>query len=346
MARITGLAAATAVLLAFGLARPASAAQAGCSPSGGLQSICGAVASEDLVQVPGTRWLIASGLNVGAPAHLYLVDTRAKTVAVAFPKGRPAMQAAAGCPGPPDLGKMSTDGLGLRPGKDGRHMLYAANHGDRTAIEMFEVDARGPSPALRWVGCAPLPPRTMPNAASPLPGGRLLVSSFYDPTDKDPWGRMARGENTGRLLEWRPGQGFRDLPGGVMSGANGLEVSADGKTIYASAWSGRKLVVLAGGARREIALDFMPDNIHRLGDGSLLVAGQRTEVAKVAACTGPQCPQAWVVARVNPRTGAVREVLARDGTAEVNYACTALEVDGVVYITARGDGRILYAPLK
>ncbi len=183
---------------------------------------------------------------------------------------------------------------------------------------------------------------------TPLSGGGLVVSSFYDPNDKTAWARMARGEATGRLLEWRPGRGFRMMPGGAMSGANGLKTSADGRLIYASAWSGRKLVILdrQGGARREIALDFMPDNIRRLGDGALLVGGQRTKVESIAACTGPQCPQAWVVARVDPRTGTVRTLLSREGTPEVNYACTALEVDGVVYITARGDGRILYAPLS
>ncbi len=301
--------------------------------------------------MPGTPWLIASGLNVGQPAHLYLIDTRAKTSAILFPVGQPAMkmdaQSAPGCSGPPDLARMSTDGLGLREGRGGVHTLYAANHGDRKAVEVFEVDARGPAPRLAWIGCVPLPAGTLPNAVTPLPEGALLVSSFYDPNDGTAWERMGRGELTGRLLEWRPGQGFRDLPGGAMSGANGLETSADGKTIYASAWSARKLVVLPrhGGAQRAIPLDFMPDNIHRLPDGSLLVGGQKTSVKSIAACHGPQCPQTWVVARIDPRTGAARTLLTRAGTPAVNYGCTALDVDGTVYITARGDGRILYAPL-
>src|SRR5262245_37795162 len=39
------------------------AESASCADEEGLHFICGPVASEDLVQVPGTRWLIASGLN-------------------------------------------------------------------------------------------------------------------------------------------------------------------------------------------------------------------------------------------------------------------------------------------
>jgi len=340
--------AAAAGLLLGGAGNIRHGAEARCAPGEGLGFICGPVASEDIARVPDTPWLIASGLNIGRRAHLYLIDTRAKTAAPLFPRGHPEMKhdrrLAPDCPGPPDLSRMSTDGLGLRRGARGLHTLYAANHGDRMAIEMFEVDTRGAKPKLRWVGCAPMPAETLPNAVAPLPGGRLIVTSFYDPTDKTAWARMARGEATGRLLEWRPDGGFRDLPGGTMSGANGVETSADGETIYASAWSGRALVVMSrqSGARREIPLPFMPDNIRRQADGSLLVTGQHGKVEDIAACTA-QCPQAWEVARVDPRSGAVAPLLKRPGTAAVNYGCTALAVDGVLYITARGDARIAYA---
>ncbi len=132
-----------------------------------------------------------------------------------------------------------------------------------------------------------------------------------------------------------------------MSGANGLETSADGDTIYASAWSARKLVIIPrrGGPRREIPLDFMPDNIRRQADGMLMVAGQRTTVESIAACTGAQCPQTWDVVRIDPRSGAVEPLLRRAGTPSVNYACTAMVVGGVLYITARGDGRVIDVPL-
>jgi hypothetical protein len=337
---------AAALVLAAALSGEGASQPAGaCDRAEGLDFVCGPVASEDLVAVPGTPWLVGSGLNVGAPAHLYLLDTRTKAAVEAFPadpQGPPPPRDP-GCPGPPDPRGMSMDGLGLRPGAEGRHILYAANHGDRTAIEMFRVEAREGRPRLSWFGCLPLPPRTLPNAVAPLPGGGLLVSSFYDPSDKAAWARMARGEPTGRLLEWRPGQGFRAVPGGAMSGANGLELSADAGLIFASAWAERKLVVIsrADGRRREIPLDFMPDNIRRRIDGTLLVAGQQTRVEPIAAC-GAQCPQPWVVAEVDPRTGAVRTLLRREGTAAVNYACTALEANGEIYITVRGDDRIAY----
>ena len=131
-----------------------------------------------------------------------------------------------------------------------------------------------------------------------------------------------------------------------MSGGNGIALSPDGQWIYASAWSGRRLVVLSrrDGSRREIPLDFMPDNLHTLPDGSLLVGGQRTTVEAVAACSGPQCPRPWVVAHIDPRSGAVQTLLAGKGSAEVDYACGALRVDGTLFVTVRGDRRIVYAP--
>jgi hypothetical protein len=330
-----------ACVLAVGAAAAADADTA-------LRYITGTVASEDLIRIPATDWLIASGMNVGLPAHLYLIDTVHKTAAILFPmdgvRAPGAPQPTSACNGPPDLARMSTDGLALRTGSDGVHTLYAANHGDRMAIEFFSVDARGAKPRLQWIDCAPLPPGTLPNAVTTLPDGGLLVISCYDPTDKSAWARMAAGKNTGRILQWHAARGYEPVANSATSGGNGIETSADGHLIYASSWSARRLVILSrqDGSRREIPLGFMPDNIHRLADGSLLIAGQRTTVAAIAACTGAACPQPWVVARVQPRSGRIQPLLSGTGSALISYACGALVVNGTLYVTARGDQRIAY----
>jgi hypothetical protein len=322
-----------------------------CKPSAGLNYICGPVASEDLVRVPHTHWLIASGMNVGQPAHLYLIDTIHKSASILFPIAPVTAtldpKPAPGCPGPPDLARMSTDGLALRAGADAVHTLYAANHGDRMAVEFFTVDARGAKPVLRWVGCAPLPRGTLPNAVTALPDGGLLVISFYDPSDPAAWTRMAAGKSTGRILEWHADRGFESVANSATSGGNGIETSADGKEIYASSWSSRELIVISreDGARRAIPLGFMPDNIHRLADGSLLIAGQRTSVTAIEACTGAPCPQPWVIARVLPRTFHIQQLLTGSGSSAMGYACGAIALNGTLYITARGDQRIAYRAL-
>jgi sugar lactone lactonase YvrE len=159
---------------------------------------------------------------------------------------------------------------------------------------------------------------------------------------------MARGENTGRILKWQKGRGLDELRNGAMSGGNGLEISADESLVYASAWSARELIVLSlrDGSRRAVPLDFLPDNIHALQDGTLMVAGQRTTVEAIAACTGASCPQPWVGARIDPRNGDVQQLLSGDGTAQVNYACGALVVGQTMYVTVRGDRCIVYKALS
>lgn len=345
----------TVLALLLADAAGATAAPAGteaCEARDGLEFLCGPVASEDIARIPGTSWLIASGLNVGEPGHLYLVDTRRGTSALLYPETavapRPDTAVAEGCPTPPDPARLSTDGLALRPGQNGQHRLYVSNHGGREAIEWFDVDARGARPVLRWVGCVPMPAGTLPNAVTPLPDGGFLVVSFHDPADPQAWERMARGEDTGRIFEWQPDRGLRELANSRMSGGNGIAVSRDGSEVYASAWSGSRLVVLSrrDGSRREIPLPFLPDNLHLLDDGTLLVGGQRTTARAVAACQGPHCPQPWLIARVDPRSGAFETLLEGPGSEWVDYACGALAVDGRLFVTVRGDRRLVVAPFR
>ena len=82
--------AATALLAAAtGHWSPLRAETAPCAPANGWNLICGNQNPEDLVPLPGTRWLIASGMTEGA--GLKLVDTDAKTAQV-FYTGQAAQQ--------------------------------------------------------------------------------------------------------------------------------------------------------------------------------------------------------------------------------------------------------------
>ncbi|HEY6507118.1 MAG TPA: hypothetical protein VIY56_03845, partial [Vicinamibacterales bacterium] len=74
----------TAILLALGCLAVGATTTRGqtpspsCAPSGGLTFICGVQNPEDLVIVPNTRWMLASGMAPGSGLHL--VDTREKRV--------------------------------------------------------------------------------------------------------------------------------------------------------------------------------------------------------------------------------------------------------------------------
>src|SRR5256885_7085278 len=94
----------------------APAVSASCAPANGWNLICGNPNPEDLVPIPGTRWLIASGMKEGA--GLKLVDTDAKT-ARAFYTGQPAQQRPdtqlfSNCPAPPYAKNFNASGTYLR----------------------------------------------------------------------------------------------------------------------------------------------------------------------------------------------------------------------------------------
>jgi hypothetical protein len=93
-----------------------------CAPSGGLTFICGVQNPEDLVQVPDTRWLLASGMAPGSGLHI--VDTRAKKVTNLYAAGASNVRADktrfANCPGPLDPKQAVLHGLSLRAAPNGR----------------------------------------------------------------------------------------------------------------------------------------------------------------------------------------------------------------------------------
>src|SRR3989442_11427309 len=128
-----------ALLTALAIGASSRIIAAACAPSGGLSFICGVQAAEDLVLVPGTRWLIASGMAAGSGLHL--IDTQAKTARSLFSSNvsttRPDKTKFAGCPGPLDPKQAVLHGLSLRPAQAGRYTLYATNHGGRESVEVF-----------------------------------------------------------------------------------------------------------------------------------------------------------------------------------------------------------------
>lgn len=312
-----------------------------CAAEAGYVSICGPVATEDLVAVPRADWLIGSGLDIGGGGHLYLIEVQALTAFAA----QPGLAEGAGspeCPAPP--GRLSTSGLAMLDRGGGQSRLFAVNHGARKAIEIYDVrsDGAGP-PMLEWHDCVPLPADVFPNAVAVLPDGSLVITSFRNEADPESWNRLNRGEAHGKILSWNGQNGLQPIEIGHVSGPNGVAVSGDGQHLYLSDWAGRRVLVIDRTSQqvaRIIALPFLPDNIHPLPDGRLLVAGQHARPSDIGAC-GPSCPQAWQVAAINPLTGEVKPVAVGAGTEQVNYAAAALAVSGRLFVTVRGDGRIL-----
>jgi hypothetical protein len=336
---------------------PAIAADQSCPSAGNLKFICGIANAEDLVQVPGTKWIIGSGLaGGGTPAGmLHLIDSQTKAWSALFPGTSPKMEldkaTYGACPGAPNLTNFSAHGLNIKANSDGTDTLYVVNHGGRDSIEFFTVDAKGAEPTVTWVGCAVMPAHTWPNSVAPLPDGGMVVTNMFDPDDKQAPDKMNAGEITGSVLEWHSSEGYKTVPNSNMSGNNGIEVSKDGKYIYVAAWGNKAVVRLTsdGSQRDTIPTGFLSDNLRWAPDGSLMIAGQNVPAKEVFDCfesKSERCTQPWRVDRWDTEAMKVTPVVSEGGNPEFGSATVALEVGDDMFIgTFRGD-RIAELPIN
>jgi hypothetical protein len=325
---------------------PASRATAqDCSAEGAMTFICGVDAAEDSAAVPGTHWLIASGLAFGTPNTLKRIDTASGRVEALYPAGaanRLDVRTYPACSGPPDLSTFSTGGLALRATARNRALLYAVHSGGRDSVEAFEIDSSGPAPTATWVGCIPMPEHTDANAVAVLRDGGIAIASMDDGS-ADRMARHVAGEALGTVYEWHARLGLKQLPGIKLRGGNGIVESKDGRFLLVSAWSGGEIVRIRRDGRApptSIKLDYLPDNLKWSADGSILVGGQRAPVSAIANCTGATCIDGWLIAKLDPRTLKSRTLVDGKGTPVVNYATGATELDGALYVTNRGMGRM------
>lgn len=310
---------------------------ADCSPAGNVQFVCGLQSPEDLVTLPGGQWVIAGAYS--GSGGIYLVRASDKQVSVGYPSTTAKDQFDAktykGCPGAPDAAakaKFQTHGLSLQPGANQVHRLYAVLHGPRESVEVFEVDARQATPTLTWIGCAVAPDPIGLNSVRWLADGGFIATNFL-PRSTDPSAMkvMMGGKTNGELWEWHTASGWQKVPGSEAAGANGIEISKDGRTLYVAAWGTQSFFRLSHGQnppqRQEIPLDFRVDNIRWAADGSILAAGQSMGAAA-----------ATVVVKIDPATLAVKEVVRHPNAPAFGNGTVAVEVGKTYWVgTFRGD---------
>ena len=308
-----------------------------CVDASDIQFVCGQQGPEDLVVVPGGAWVVASALAGSGGINVIRVSDKTSTKAypAASAKDRLDAKIYNRCPGPPDVSKFTTHGLSLVPGRGNVHRLFVVGHGAREAIEVFELDARPTPPMLTWIGCAVAADPIGLNSVRGLADGGFITSNFL-PRGGAPSAMqgMMTGAKNGELWEWHTASGWQKVAGSEAAGANGLEMSEDGKTLYVAAWGSQSFFRLSRGSgtpkRDEIPLGFRVDNIRWARDGSVLAAGQGTGQT--------------VVVKVNPRTLQVTEVLKRAGQNGFNGGTVAVEVGGSYWVGSFAGDRIAILP--
>ncbi len=346
----------TLLLTPFGVAP----ADEGCEPAGDYQFVCGMQNAEDIVQISGSKWLVASSL---APnSALYLINSQEKSWSMMYDPAEPRvqqdMETYVDCPGAPGPDPFVTHGLNIRTKTDSRSTLYVVGHGGREAIEVFEIDSSGAQPILTWVGCVMTPDGMAANSVTSLEDGSLLVTIPLHAGI--PIGAALAGEDTGAVYAWSPGDsGFTIVEGTLMPYPNGIEVSADGEEFYIAS-SGRQTVEAysntdpAEQLRVSSELEFVPDNIHMTNGGRLLTAGLHLDdpvCGKVLLSHDfsleefAACPRAFTVLSFDP--GSLQSEAIASGPANKSFSNITMAVpagDELWIGTFSGD-RVAYRKL-
>jgi len=346
------------ILVALGAASvvaTGAVAQGTCDPVGDVEFVCGATNAEDLVLVPGTNWIIASGMAAGSGFHLIdaatgsgsVLATRAQADASMYPQ----------CSTPPAAGEFESHGLSIRQTGGRAAKLYVVGHGAREAIEVFDVDASGARPVLTWKGCVPMPAGLAANSVASLADGSILATVLFLPgtefadavVDKKP---------TGAVFAWSPGAaGFSMIEGTELPANNGIEVSADGREIYVAS-SGFQTIVAFSNTRpaRQLRttgpLPITPDNVHMAPNGHLLTAGMKNDVPECGGPPGPQhsieilsaCPRGTIAIDIDPATMQDRVIFETPALEEFSNATMVLPANGDYWIGTFSGDRIAHVP--
>lgn len=322
-ARLIAVLVAATALPAFG-AEMVGPPEPACRASDGY--ICSQQGPEDLIAM-GDDWAVASAY--AGTGGVTLIRIKDKTSITAYPsptaKEQLDTKTYPQCPGPP-RGAFTTHGVYVPPGRGPVHKLFTVGHGARESIEVFNVDTRGAAPVLTWIGCVIAPEPIGLNSVRSLPDGGFITTNFL-PRGQS-FDEMMKGVPNGELWEWHTQSGWVKVPGSEASGANGIELSDDGKTIYMAAWGSQSFIRLSRGVtpvkREEIPLAFRIDNIHWARDGQLMGAGQ--------------VDQDWQIVKIDPKTLAVKQLYAQPAKPGFMGGTVAMEVGDTWWVGSyRGD---------
>ncbi len=136
----------------------------------------------------------------------------------------------------------------------------------------------------------------------------------------------------GELWEWHTARGWQKVPGSEASGANGLEMSPDGKTLYVAAWGSQSFFRLSRGSakpeKQEVPLGFRVDNIRWSHDGSILATGQGGEAPNFTT----------QVVKIDPKTLKVSNVINNPPVGPFSAGTVAVEIGNDYWVGSfRGD---------
>ena len=312
-----------------------------------LGLVAGVASPEDLVDLPGSEWIVVSGMR--SPRHAgRLFATRktrpSPTVELAWSPRAAAGRVSATAFDP--------HGIDARAIESGRYELLVVDHGGSEAVDRLVLELSDAGPTVVAGERHVQPPGTSGNAVAALPEGAFVMTSMFDPDDPEKLAKFARAETTGQVWRWAPASGWSHFGQLQLSGANGIAASADGTSIFVCEWAARRVWKLAsdGAPVASVTTHFLPDNLRWTPDGQLLLAGQAAQPDAVFACEarGMPVPLGFEVITIDPETMAIEHVVSVGHARATNMgfggATGALRVGETIWVGSFTGDRVAIFP--
>lgn len=305
---------------------------------------------EDLVQIPNTKWIIASGM--ASKSGLHLVDSQTKNIqrwiapkatapSSLFPESEPQ----------PDADQMQIHGISLRKVAKNKYYLYAVNHNGegkqitRETIEIFEVDASTPIPTLTWLGALRMPNDFMGNGVVSGKDGSIYVTVMMHP--ENTLDEMFQGKVTGAVYRWTPtARKFEKLQGTEFSGNNGIEISEDNKYLYIVHMQNISKVTNTNPVKvvATTRLDYGGmDNLHWQGK-ELITAGSLRQ--NCGDKTTFECLKDFHITLINPDNLKATPIIKGKYNEDFSGVSTVLAVGNTYYLGSFYRDRMAYFEVK
>jgi len=327
--------------------------------------IVGVYNVEDLIQIPGTPWILGSGLTTLGPGmddpwktknYIHVFDARTETGYAVQGEDialKPAPNTYPDTSTPPDWEKLCTHGIALGATNGNNIRFYAVTHG-REAVEVFDIDFSGERLHFTWIGTILAPIDGFIDAVAWIPGtDGVVVTSLLDPRYPEAEGeKQMKGEPVGWVREWFPEKGWTNLRGTEpFSSDNGIVVSADGKYVYiaASATMNIHRITREGDDPELVStqLDGIPDNIRWSEDGKSLLVGVHTAPVEefvaaqmTAAKSGGNQLTPFNITRLDPETLKAETVMPNGVYGALGAATGAIEVGNRLWVSTTKADRI------
>jgi sugar lactone lactonase YvrE len=326
-----------------------SGATAGCDRAGAVRQICGLQSPEDMELLPdGNHMLISETAGPkGEPGSFATLEIASGTVTQIEPESAAIIDWGDHTCRQRTPVQLSPHGIHLSRQPDGRLLLLAINHGDQESVHAYDVRVDRGHVRMIWRGCVNTSFNFNDLAATP---DGFIATHQYDKNKNvgpDAERFLFGGGITGFAVRWSSSTGFRKISGTEAAFPNGITVSADGKTAWMVATTGREVrkIDLTRNIRLASApLPVAPDNLSWTAQGQLLVTGA-LDVHRLVRCAdhGLSCPVPFGVVRIDPQTLENRLIFRNDGRLLLGASVAVITGDRIYVGSFAGD-HILEAP--